>query len=222
MVVVLPSVWPAWTDACLATMHSEFRARTLIVDNTVENRGVAASWNLGVDRLEAEHAGWLVLLSAAVRFGPPGGLDFLARLDEHPSAIAVEAHPHFGWHCIGIAGHALRTVGRFDENFWPGYWEDNDWSHRARCVYNLDPEAGYWTKVPVDATDAGWGHALEHAGVVADPDALMGYYRAKWGGLSPDEPWCTPYGDPGLPIDYQGPPPGMAGLLPPRPVTPAG
>lgn len=206
VVVVLPSIYQPYTDACLATLHPTVRDRVLVVDNTVTNLGVPASWNLGVDRLEAEGASWLWLLSAAVRFGPAGGLDFLAALDEHPEAVAVEAHPHFGWHCIAIASWALEAVGRFDTNFWPAYWEDNDWAHRARCVFDLNPDPpGYWTKVPVDATDEGWAHGINLAGVKADPDRLRAYYVAKWGGMSPDEKYRHPFGDPRRPIDYQAP-----------------
>lgn len=205
-VAVLPVVWRPYGVDCLATMHPALASRTLVVDNTEVNRGVPWSWNAGIDYMTSEGADWLVILSAAVRFGDAGGRDFIAELDAHRGPVGVEAHPHFGWHCIALAAEALGKVGRFDENFYPGYWEDNDWSHRARCVYDHDPTPpDYWPKVALDATDAGWGHAIDLAGVDVNPDALIHYYQRKWGGMSPDERWCHPFDDPSLPIDYQAP-----------------
>lgn len=228
LVAVLPSIWPEWTDACLASMTSpRLAAFTLLLDNTVENAGVAASWNVGARAVLDSQADWLVIISAAVRFGAPGGADFVEALEEAPAeAWALEAGEcprqrgiGFGWHLIGFRRSTFERVGLFDENFWPAYWEDCDFGHRIRCAtpsWQPGP-APLWPKVEIDADLAGFAHGVKLAGIESQPRRLAAYYSEKWGGPPAHEEFCTPFGDPALPLSWWPPQGDPRAVRRPRP-----
>lgn len=176
----------------------ELLNRTVVVDNSEKNIGVAASWNLGVARMYEAEADWLIIMSAALRFGAPGGLDFLAALDPNADAVAVEAGHGIGWHLIAIARSTFDAVGTFDENFWPAYMEDVDWGHRVHCWLAGNPP--WWPKVSVDVAIAGFAHGIDLGGVRVDNAALDSYYRRKWHGTRGQERTCLPFGD--QPLSY--------------------
>lgn len=190
-VAVLPSIHPPWTERAIADSRLD---PLIIVDNTRHNRGVAASWNLGarmvLDDLDMQ---WLVIVSAACRFGKPGGLDFIDALYANRGAAAVEAAHGIGWHLIAFHRTTLEQAGLFDENFWPGYYEDMDYARRVQLACGLG-EPPWWPKVTVDVSIQGFAHGIDLAGVKPDPEKLLGYYRAKWGGPPGEEILDRPFG----------------------------
>lgn len=184
---VLPSIHQPYTDTCLGSMCPELRDATLVVDNTSTNIGVPASWNRGIDAMDG--AEWLIVVSAACRFGPEGGSDLLAALDA--STFPVVEAQYVGWHLIAFHRNALEDVGRFDEAFFPGYWEDCDWGYRASLAYKLKPP--FWTKTLVNVTLESFAHGIQLAGVKVDPEALSRHYCAKWGGMPSHERFTVPF-----------------------------
>lgn len=206
-VVVIPSIWLPYTDACLVSMDPVVREQTLVVDNAPphRNRGVAASWNIGIDRMVEHRADWLVICSAAIRFGHPAGLDFIAHLEANSGAAAVEAAWGIGWHLIAFARRTIEVVGRFDEQFFPGYMEDLDYAYRIRLAGLTHEPPPFWVKVDVDAYVASFAHAERFAGVKANGPVLNELYRHKWGGLSGQERFTHPYNEPQLNWTHTGP-----------------
>lgn len=203
IVAVLPWVYEPWLDRCAATMSDDLWSSTLFIDNSVHNRGVAASWNEGIDAMRARGADWLVILSAAMRFGPPGGDDFIAALDDHPDALAVEAGHGLGWHCIAFPRATLDRVGRFDPIF-PAYLEDIDYGRRIKLA-SPEIEPPYWVKVQdLDLGFAGFAHGIDLAGVKVDYQELLRSYVAKWGGDKGEERFEHPYDDARLDWTYIG------------------
>jgi len=194
---ILPSIWQPYTDTCLGSMHRDLRRSTFVIDNTEHNIGVPASWNLGVESMQEHNADWLVIVSASCRFSPLGGMDFIDQLDAATFPV-VEAR-YVGWHLIAFHRDAIERVGRFDENFHPGYWEDCDYSRRLALAYDLEPP--YWTKVECEVALESFAHAIQLAGVVIDPEPLADYFVAKWGGMPSFETFDTPF-DSGQRLDY--------------------
>jgi hypothetical protein len=185
-------------------MAVKLRKRTLIVDNTATNIGVSKSWNLGVNHMRNEGADWLILISAAIRFGSLGGLDFVHRL-RAPHRI-VEARPVFGWHLIAFHKHIFDRCGVFDENF-QSYFGDIDWT--IRIQQNYAPKDPPWAKHTIDVHDMGMAHGIKLAGVDDDPgwqsaDNAIAYFKAKWGRHpgSPDTPFLYPFNDHHNSIQY--------------------
>lgn len=196
--VVLPSIYPPWTEACLSTCRLD---NVIVIDNSKDNRGFPKSVNEGIYALEAsDTAQWLVILSAAIRFGEPGGLDFIEALQDRPDHVAVEAMPVFGWHLIAFHRDTIKAVGRWDENFVPYGYDDLDYSWRIQQAFAL--KAPLWEKVKVDVQDMGMGHSIHLAGVRGDPQKLEQYYLSKWGGLTGSEQYSRPFNDLGNDIGY--------------------
>jgi GT2 family glycosyltransferase len=136
------------------------------------NLGVAASWNFIIRARPA--APWWLIVNADIEFGP-GDLAHLCSVMEDPGP-RVACLFEFGAFAINQA--AVDTVGWFDENFHPIYFEDND--YRRRCKL-----AG----VPVKQLLSHTRH--DNSSTIASGFARhnertfprnLDYYVAKWGG----------------------------------------
>lgn len=216
-VVVLPFVHRPYMEECRATMAPEFLDNVLFVDNTVNNLGIMKSHNLGVDKVIKEDADWLIILSAAVRFGNPGGLDFIQHFIDFPEYNVIEAADVFGQHLIALSAQTLKRVGRYDENFGPFYgFEDVDYSLRIQKTYNYDAREGatkiLWDKFSVDASDkkVGMAHSIK-LGIIDDPAApKIEYFKRKHGrhpGDSQLDSYDHPFNDPTKSWDWWPIPP---------------
>jgi GT2 family glycosyltransferase len=98
------------------------------------NLGVAGSWNLGIKVLP--HAEKWIIASNDIMLGS-GDLDELgdAKNDE---LTLTEARPH--WQLFSVGEEVIRHVGLFDENYYPAYFEDNDYQQRVE-------HAGFTTRL---------------------------------------------------------------------------
>lgn len=206
--VCLPWIHGPSRDRCVAGLHPTVRARLVEVDNTVVNRGLSASWNIGAQRVLDDQLDWLVILSAGTRFGPSGGRDFVDLLDKYdPGDVwVVESEGPVLQHLMAWSRPMIEGVGLVDENFWPIYGQDADFSYRVH-VAQREGWGGRWVKEPVDAWITMHGHATRLAGVHVDFDQIWAFYRAKWGGLSGHETFTRPFNDPQLPLSFWPRPP---------------
>lgn len=197
--VVIPSIYQPYTDACLRSARIA-PEDLLLIDNTKHNRGVSASWNLGAHRVLDEGRDWLVICSAGMRFAGRGIATFTDQLALHPTAQAVEAGCDLGWHLIAIHRTTFERVGFFDENFYPAYMEDNDYGRRIILGFGINYIQGVesWPKVIVAATLTSAAHGIEYGGVEGDGNQLNGYYAEKWGGLPSQERFTLPFNLHGL------------------------
>lgn len=194
---VLPSVYQPWTDRCLKTCDIAVD----VIDNTDgKNIGVSASWNIGAQIVVEDKLDWLIIMSAALRFGDARGIDFLDILSTRHDRIAVEAAHGIGWHLIAFHRSVFETVGYFDENFL-AYHEDLDMGHRIHLGFDLDPP--YWEKVSVDVAIAGFAHGIDLGGIKVDEKGQREYFKRKWNvypGENMKDAWTHPFGD--KPLDY--------------------
>jgi len=92
------------------------------------NLGVPASWNLGVKCLP--HAPWWLIVNSDAHF-PAGSLE---RFAEHQSGGVVLSAASPPWACFALHDEAVRTVGLFDEGFYPAYFEDRDYERRCHAA----------------------------------------------------------------------------------------
>jgi cephalosporin hydroxylase len=210
--IVCPSVYPFDTERAVATMHPDLLKHTRVIDNTQTNHGVAASWNLGIHQVLKDRLDWLILMSSSMRFGAAGGRDFIDQLtDDKPT---LEGGNGIGWHLVAFPRWHLDQVGSFDENFYPAYWEDNDYGYRGQ-VLGIDQA---WPKAEIDAHWIGNARAARFAGIKVDSARLRDYYCRKHGGPSGLETYERPFGDgaydmtwwpePGHPYALERPPAG--------------
>lgn len=201
-VVIIPSIYQPYTDACLLSCNME---NIFVVDNTEINRGVPASWNLGIKEMYEADADWLFICSAAVRFGESGGLDVaeqLSKFTNDPDAPFVEGNAGQGWHAIGVSRWIIDAIGTFDENFFPGYCEDNDMAYRSF----LHRGHWGWPRVNMDLAVVSNAHGLKLGGVKpTSTRSSVEYYERKWGGYPSHEIYTHPFNDHKLPLSYWEP-----------------
>lgn len=95
--------------------------------------------------------------------------------------------------CFMINQRTINEVGWFDENFRPGYFEDNDFHHRIHL-------AGFTTTNMADVPHYHVGsqtqnNANSKAPVVTGKafEANRHYYAQKWGGIPGAETFSTPF-----------------------------
>jgi GT2 family glycosyltransferase len=172
-----------------------------------ENRGLSRTWNDAMLAGYADGADVVVIANDDLEFAP-GDLDRLAEAaaDQRDRYIVSCAGPHgrygrrmpsHGYSCFAINPIALEVLGCFDENIFPAYCEDQDYSRRARL-------AGLHE---ANCPDTDVFHAGSVA-ILADHELLirnarsqalnMDYYRRKWGGDGDFEQYMHPFGDPTL------------------------
>lgn len=136
------------------------------------NLGVAASWNFVVRARPA--APWWLIVNADIQFGA-GDLECLADAMQKPGP-RVACLYEFG--AFGINAETVDTVGWFDENFHPIYFEDND--YRRRCHLAGVPVVNLISRTRHDNS------ATIASGYARHNDRTFprngDYYAAKWGG----------------------------------------
>ena len=198
--VVLPYAFKQYRDECMSTCKLE---NVFEVDNTVNNIGIMRSHNMGIDLMKNNDADWLIILSAAVRFGRQGGLDFVEYLEKAKGHLVVEASGVYGWHLIAFSRGLVEKVGRWDENFTPYGYDDLDYSWRIQKAFGLEMRSQLWNKVHVSVGDMGMAHSIHRGGIVTQRDAeLRDYYTRKWGGMSGKETYSFPFNDPLARLDF--------------------
>lgn len=195
--VVIPYTNADYLQECLQTLKIP-RENIMVVDNTEDNRGVAGSWNLGIAEMKRRNAEWLIIVSAAMRFGHKGGFDMIAAIEHNYTddiiRFAQRSTPEllfdgsnkfnnppypecFYWHCTAVNRSVFNQVGKFDENFYPIYFEDTDYDLRIN-------KAGFKSTdiiAPIDANTKGAGHGVVMGHVKTDPTASIAYFATKWG-----------------------------------------
>lgn len=177
--VVLPVIyWPTAND-CLSTMQFS-QENILVVDNTHKNLGVSRSWNMGIDKMRSDNTDWLIVVSTAIRFNK-GGLDMVDVLESRSDHNVLEALNVYGWHLIAFNRRLVDKVGKFDENFYPAYFEDLDYSIRIQKTFHLDNSNPLWDKIEVDVEDTGMGLSIKQGLIDAPATPLIDYFKRKWG-----------------------------------------
>jgi GT2 family glycosyltransferase len=171
------------------------------------NRGLSLSWNEGLLALYGAAADVVVVANDDVRFGP-GDLDTLAAtaVAERQAHVVVVAGPHLGWStrvpshgyaCFALNPVALERIGCFDENLFPAYCEDQDYSRRARLA-GLSEAACPGTQVSHEGSATLRGDPLLAAANAVTHGRNLEYYRRKWGGEGDAERFPTPFDDPAV------------------------
>ncbi len=156
---------------------------------------VGAAWNIGMEQLEkAERGSHLVVLNDDIELGEDAIDQMIECLGNAPECCIVGPRIH-PFCCFLVSQDAVADVGHFDEQFFPAYFEDNDYRRRMKL-------AG-WQEFAMDELMMG----LKHVGsttVSAMTSAEKAFmrrcyknnqrlYEAKWGGPPHYELFSVPY-----------------------------
>lgn len=172
----------------------EFEDLGIEVEYQDQNIGVPRSWNIGLRR----NHDWTFIVSSSMLFNKPFS-HIVDMLDGYEGLMFRTTHV---WHCNGVSKELVEQIGYFDENFYPGYFEDCDWDHR--CGVNKINEYG---NIEIDAICQVDGGATKD-GVDVRINAVHDYFKRKWGGHRTREGWGEwkhPFNDPTKSIDYWEP-----------------
>lgn len=166
-------------------------------DRTPTNRGVAASWNAAFVHAAARRIPYVALISQHLVLA--GGTGRLASLvTDHADWRGLLTD--FAWRCIVLSVDLWTRVGPFDEQFWPGYYEDSDYVRRLELA-GLHTPTNPIPKVGRDLLDADRDDvAVTLRSGLIPPDSYglnAALYAAKWGGLPGDETVAVPRSGPG-------------------------
>ncbi len=191
-------MYVATRNACVRQLH-------LVRHN---NAGVAGSWN---EIIKLFPAPWWMIANDDIQFAS-GDLRKMAiwghgtdaaygtNLTKPPPGMIYGNH---GASWFAITRQAVETVGLFDENLYPAYLEDCDWSYRADVlgvrradvpdVHALHGIGGHGSQTVNKSPELAAANARTHGG-------NFDYYRRKWGGLNGTETFATPFNDPHWPV----------------------
>lgn len=158
-----------------------------------QNVGVARSWNVIFEQARLMHFSHVALIAQGTRLD--GGTARLAALvDEWADDRGLLTD--FAWHCIVLSVKTWEKVGRFDEQFWPAYYEDNDYVRRLELagIHTPDHRIPKLSRLVLSGTET-TAETLT-AGLI--PAGVYGAnatrYEEKWGGPPGHERFIVPYG----------------------------
>lgn len=151
----------------------------------MENLGVAKSWNYLLDRIYQEHD-YAVILNDDVYLDKTS--KNIESLVEHFPNQKIYTNP-MDWCVFILPKKTYELVGRFDEQFYPAYCEDNDYVYRLKLL-------GYkaW-KTPLLIP------GVHRASMTLEKDYTLQNafhenkikYIEKWGGEPDFEKYKSPY-----------------------------
>lgn len=203
----------------LASVQTQHDWEPVVVDNWRNNRGVAAAWNLGIEQCwnnrcdyvlvinddvvlskwtidnqvaalekqESKESGLVLTTAWATTPPDPSSPASMAYYGEPPMEAAWIPGADFA--CFMINKVCWQVVGRFDENFHPAYFEDNDYHRRilmANFSARIVPQAPYYH----------YGSQTQKSANVVQSEQFeknKHYYQKKWGGAPGAEIYANPF-----------------------------
>ena len=178
-----------------------------VQNNWDSNIGVAAAWNMFLDQADQDDIDLLFIVNDDVTF-EEGSFwkavnawserpDDCVLMTAHTSIAEPVFHPGIADFCCFALNprEAKEKIGYFDsENFFPAYYEDNDYLYRIK----LSPYQHYLhggLKVSHEGSKTQFWNGQEDR--VVGHEAFrqnQGRYIKKWGGLPGAELYTSPYG----------------------------
>jgi GT2 family glycosyltransferase len=153
------------------------------------NLGVSASWNWFLNNVPMEH-GAMVISNDDVTFHKET-LRMLYEEIQKPDNNFVL--PLDVWALFAISEKLHKEINGFDENFYPAYFEDNDFHYRMKLK-------GYDITL---VTDISLGHENSSTLAAFNENQMnihhlcfrknRSYYTDKWGGPPTHEKYTTPF-----------------------------
>lgn len=143
------------------------------------NIGLPKVWN----RLLGMYPDWVIFSNDDVELGPHL-IENLAKAADESSALFLFPEKAGAMFCVALIKHACwEKVGPFDEAFWPGYFEDNDYHHRMKVLGIEEKQVedcSYYHHVSATLrTLSQEERAIHNQNFARNKD----YYIRKWGGM---------------------------------------
>jgi GT2 family glycosyltransferase len=166
---------------------------------TTHNIGVAGSWNIGL-REYSEQPDRLLIICNDDNVLQLNAVQELTALATANSEHGFYASRGGGFSFFALVPYiAVRTVGYFDEGFYPAYFEDNDYHYRMKLA-GVDFICSEHDLYELGVN--GQGSQTINSNMTREQDKVsirLGYeanhmrYKAKWGGETGQETYTTPF-----------------------------
>lgn len=190
-----------------------------IVDNTIDNKGVAKSWNEGLQHFENRKSYIMFIGDDCILRNTIDDLLYEFLNNSNKKIILSSSHgispdsddyrsvpSSYGgdYSCFMVAnkiqdyrGHYTKfsdLVGYFDENFYPAYFEDNDMDYRIKLLKYESWKYGYISHIHEGSHTLNSVRGTPEEKIINDGYLKnQDYYKKKWGGLPGSETYITPF-----------------------------
>lgn len=189
----------------------------------VQNVGCAGGWNKGVEWAIEHGFTHIVVANNDILVGPHAieGMYKRMKRDPHvllcsavdvirevpvPQMVLNEEHdvnkkpdteaPHPNFSCFMITPETIEKVGWFDEDFFPAYFEDNDYHYRLKLVGGKDCAIANTTAVFIHYGSRTQNQNIGAPIVPGDKfNKNREYFIRKWGGAPTTEKYTLPFND---------------------------
>lgn len=214
-VVVVPYAYQPYFNEFVATLKIP-KENCLFVDDTTPPGGIGImkAHNMGIDFMKERGANYLIVMSAGIRFGEAGGLDFLEVIEQHPELLVINGAGRvtfegeeeqviaMGYHLTAFKREVFDAIGRWDENFSPYGFDDIDLMLRMKKYFGSEYKVD---SIPVDMEHVSRSHSIQLAKVDAPSAPRIAYFVEKWGrhpGAWQWDGWAYPFNEPGHNLAY--------------------
>lgn len=162
------------------------------VTSTGDNLGVSPTWNKFIKEAKRDGYDAVIIANDDIRLNTGALSRFVEAMEENQFVYFSEqsAFGFFGFHLS-----LIEAVGYFDENFWPAYFEDNDYFYRmqlADVVVRAVSPPSYFHAGSATIGAFGAERKLMH---FHNFQKNKQYYMKKWGGMPHEERYTRPFGD---------------------------
>ncbi len=217
-VVVVPYAYQPYFDEFIATLKIP-KENCLFIDDTnpAGGIGIMKAHNMGIDFAKEKQADYLIVMSAGIRFGEPGGLDFIKVIEDHPELLVINGAGRvtfageaeqviaMGYHLTAFKMDVFAAIGRWDENFTPYGFDDIDLMLRMKKYFGSQYKVDSF---PVDMAHVSRSHSIELAKVISPSEPRIAYFTEKWGrhpGAYQWDGWIYPFNNPEHNLSYWPP-----------------
>jgi GT2 family glycosyltransferase len=161
------------------------RERNFVHYKPEKNLGVSGSWNMLMDYADKVKGTHVLILNDDIYLGKSEDeINTIIRL-WNPEFICTELN----WCSFILSVETFKKVGNFDENFFPAYFEDNDYFRRMQLA-----------NVPIIVNPMLNPVIYRNSMTIQkSPELNSGfeknrqYYISKWGGQPTQETFATPF-----------------------------
>jgi GT2 family glycosyltransferase len=177
-------------------------AHKRVLSESIGNLGVAPGWNKLSRAAFSVGCDAVIIANDDIILDPPTLPSTVLAL-QHADFVACPGQNMFSF--FGMTRRLYEAVGEFDENFWPAYYEDNDYAYRMKlrgfATYTL-AESGFFHQGSATIKNYTAEQTAAHHRNFSKNGA---YYVSKWGGLPHYERYQTPFNFANFTIDKDSP-----------------
>jgi len=218
VVVPVLNAFPEFAK-CIASVKSELAWwQPYVGKQWEENLAIAAVWNRKSRAAFLDGCDYVLILNDDAYVEPWAVDRMIEELQQNPSlhlvsgesthmpGEVIQAEPlkraNLNFSCFMITPELFNWVGLFDENFYPAYFEDNDFHYRMQLLgmpaYGLKAAQFFHQgSVTTNNRKEEIGHTI-----YSQFEDNRTYYVEKWGGNPGEEVFSHPFNEPAYGPEY--------------------